>query len=96
MMETAPVSGIDTTNSEEQARIKARADRFKAASGIREGDTEAVAAIEGALQHTATHCNTLQQTLMRNDLFSSWFLHCNTLQHAATHCSTLQHPPAHY
>jgi len=59
MMETAPVSGIDTTNSEEQARIKARADRFKAASGIREGDTEAVAAIEGALQHTATHCNTL-------------------------------------
>ena len=31
-----------------------------------------------ALQHTATHCNTLQHI-------------CNTLQHTATHCNTLQH-----
>jgi len=30
-----------------------------------------------SLQHTATHCKTLQ--------------HCNTLQHTATHCNTLQH-----
>ena len=30
-------------------------------------------------QHTATHCNTLQNTAT----------HCNTLQHTATHCNTL-------
>ena len=44
------------------------------------------------LQHTATHCNTLQHT--RYGLL--WRLqhtatHCNTLQHTATHCNTLQH-----
>jgi len=31
------------------------------------------------LQHTATHCNTLQHT------------RCNTLQHAAICCNTVQH-----
>jgi len=35
------------------------------------------------LQHTATHCNTLQ--------FIWYGAHCNTLQHTATHCNTLQH-----
>ena len=34
------------------------------------------------LQHTATHCNTLQHTATT---------HCNSLQHTATHCNTLQH-----
>lgn len=45
MLETAPVAGIDTTTEEEKARIKARGDRFKAASGTKEGDDEAVAAV---------------------------------------------------
>ena len=35
-----------------------------------------------ALQHTATHYDTLQHI-------------CNTLQHTATHCNTLQHTAAH-
>ena len=35
---------------------------------------------DAALQHIATHCNTLQHTAT----------HCNTLQFTATHCSTLQ------
>jgi len=33
------------------------------------------------LQHTATHCNTIQNTTTR----------CNVLQHTATRCNTLQH-----
>ena len=33
------------------------------------------------LQHTATHCNTLQYT-------EHTATHCNTLQHTATHCNT--------
>jgi hypothetical protein len=45
MLETAPVAGIDTTAEEEKARIQARADRFKAASGTKEGDEEAAAAV---------------------------------------------------
>jgi len=36
------------------------------------------------LQHTATHCNTLQHTAR-----------CNTLQHTATHHNTLQHTTPH-
>jgi len=56
------------------------------------------------LQHTATHCNTLQQQTA-----TRWFhktprkrypssrhtaAHCNTLQHISAHCSTLQHTAA--
>jgi len=37
--------------------------------------------LQGALQHTATHCNILQHTAT----------YCNTLQHTATHCNMLQH-----
>ena len=41
------------------------------------------------LQHTATHCNTLQHVIcVCNDWSAT---HCNTLQHTATHCNTLQH-----
>ena len=45
MLETAPVAGIDTTSTEEQARIAARGNRFAAATGIKEGDAEAAAAV---------------------------------------------------
>jgi len=38
-----------------------------------------------ALQHAATHCNTLQHTAT----------HCNTLQHTATHCNALQQSATH-
>jgi hypothetical protein len=48
MLETAPVAGIDTTSEEEKVRIAARADRFKAMAGIKEGDTEAVNAVAAA------------------------------------------------
>ena len=47
MQETAPVAGIDTTSEEEKARIKARADRFKALAGVKEGDSEAAEAVAG-------------------------------------------------
>ena len=40
--------------------------------------------VQHALQHTATHCNTLQHTAI-----------CNILQRTATHCSTLQHTATH-
>jgi len=48
------------------------------------------------LQHTATHCNTLQHTATRRNIASlshiaRFLLYCNTLQHTATHCNTLQH-----
>jgi len=36
------------------------------------------------LQHTATHCNTLQLEARHTAP------HCNTLQHTATHCNALQ------
>jgi len=36
------------------------------------------------LQHTATHCNTLQNTALKHTA-----THYNTLQHTATHCNTL-------
>ena len=42
------------------------------------------------LQHTATHCNALQQTK-----HSATAPHCNTLQHTAAHCNTLQHTATH-
>jgi len=46
------------------------------------------------LQHTATHCNTLQHTrrphIARRHLRKR-STHCNTLQYTATHCNTLQH-----
>jgi len=42
------------------------------------------------LQHTATHCNTLHNTLQHTTQ------HCNTLQPTATHCSTPQHTTTHY
>ena len=40
------------------------------------------------LQHTATHCNTLQHTPLTEETDSA--THCNTLQHTATHCNTLR------
>jgi len=50
------------------------------------------------LQHTATHCNTLQHTndtglskVGRGDAADTT-THCNTLQHTATHCNTLTIP----
>jgi len=43
------------------------------------------------LQHTATHCNTLQH---RPEILIEFAkLKCYTLQHTATHCSTPQHRP---
>jgi len=39
------------------------------------------------LEHTATHCNTMQQEIPRGISLK----HYNTLQHTATHCTTLQH-----
>ena len=57
--------------------------------------------VSSTLQHTATHCNTLQptatHTLAQWDtcqtrlMTKSHSTHCNTLQHTATHCNTLQH-----
>ena len=40
------------------------------------------------LQHTATHCNTPQQT---NTSIHSSNMHTDTLQRTATHCNTLRH-----
>jgi len=59
-----------------------------------------VTPINNALQHTATHCNTLQCTdimkknrLCRQMAQGPWQLcatqHCNTKQHTATHCNAL-------
>jgi len=39
------------------------------------------------MQHTATHCNTLQHTATHYSLTHA--THCNTLQHTATHYNTL-------
>ena len=47
--------------------------------------------MQDTLQHTATHCNTLQHTEVDT---SGCRTHCNTLQHTATHCNTLQHTEA--
>ena len=46
---------------------------------------------EYTLQHTATHCNTLQHRVYSVWVCSLVSTHCNTLQHTATHCNTLQH-----
>ena len=46
------------------------------------------------LQHTATHCNTLQHNDVAyagSTCHSAGRCIANTLQHTATHCSTLQH-----
>ena len=42
------------------------------------------------LQHTASHCNTLQAEEDGRKT-SDTSLHCNTLQHTATHCNSLHH-----
>jgi len=62
------------------------------------------------LQHSATHCNTLQHTATQFICSTSQEIlrkcatyaylpptatHCNTLQHTATHCNTLQHTATH-
>ena len=55
------------------------------------------------MQHTATHCNTLQctATTYMYQEHTSWVTcaiyvaHCNTLQHAATHCNTLHYTATH-
>jgi len=44
------------------------------------------------LQHTATHCNTLQHTFT---VAHSGAVTCLALQHTATHCNTLQHTATH-
>jgi len=60
----------------------------------------AAAPLPLTLQHTSTHCNTLQQSLQLPKMVlgpelqgvpESIETHCNTLQHTATHCNTLQH-----
>ena len=54
------------------------------------------------MQHTATHCNTLQHTgvAVRTrgtfpDDLQHTATHCNTLQHTATHCNTLVYQCGH-
>jgi len=44
------------------------------------------------LQHTATHCNTLQYTAtpQHTAAHCNTLQHLNTLQHTATHCNTLR------
>ena len=60
--------------------------------------------ITNTLQHTATHCKTLQHTATRRfwDIctrvhteLSPWDI-TNTLHHTATHCNTLQHDALRY
>ena len=48
------------------------------------------------LQHTATHCNTLQSSLSKRLQTLTYTMarfqkNSNSLQHTATHCNTLQH-----
>ena len=43
------------------------------------------------LQHTATHCNTLQLAAPHCNTLQHTAIYCNTLQHTAAHCKTLQH-----
>jgi len=59
------------------------------------------------LQHTATHCNTLQHitshykeprepsNMLHDLILQLTATHCNTLQHTATHCNTLQQMSTH-
>ena len=44
------------------------------------------------LQHSATHCDTLQQT---SDTLQHNTTHCSTIQRNATHYSTMQHTATH-
>ena len=46
------------------------------------------------MQHSATHCNTLEHTITHNTLQHT-ATHCNTLQLTAAHCNTLQHESYH-
>jgi len=48
-----------------------------------------------ALQHTATHWNTLQQLSQLLCIIGSMSSHFDTLQRTAAHCSTLQHTATH-
>jgi len=51
-----------------------------------------------ALQHIATHCNTLYRIAAHCNTPSRLqrtATHCNTLQHIATHCNTLQRTATH-
>jgi len=59
--------------------------------------------LANTLQHTATHCNTLQPHC--NHTFTDWELlhiawaraaYCNTLRHTATHCNALQRTATYY
>ena len=43
------------------------------------------------LQHTATHCNTMQTHV----IWQHTAIHCKSLQRTATHCNTLQHTAIH-
>jgi len=43
------------------------------------------------LQHTGTHCNTLEHTATHCIALQHTATHCNTLEHTATHCIALQH-----
>jgi len=48
------------------------------------------------LQHTATHCNTLDHTTTHSrNALQHTATYCDTLQHTATHCNTLQHTATH-
>ena len=53
------------------------------------------------LQHTATHCNTLEHTATPATYYNTLqhvgthCNNCNILQHIATHCNTLQHTATH-
>jgi len=54
------------------------------------------------LQHTATHCNTLQRTHAQTSVVPVWLclstsiaIHCSILQDTATCCNILRHTPAH-
>jgi len=71
----------------------------------------ALAEMEAALKHTATHCNTLQHitvhgttlhhkctNTLKHTRAQRWWgcrRQSNTLQHIATHCNTLQHTATH-
>ena len=51
--------------------------------------------LQHALQHTAKHCNPLQQTATHRDTLQHTAAHCSTLLHTATHSNTLSHTAAH-
>jgi len=46
------------------------------------------------VQHTAAHCSSLQHTATHFSTLRHTATHCSTLQHAATHCGTLRHTAA--